>query len=171
MYGSTSFPRLLKCFFVLLLLANGYLIRGQSRAAVFLEGGGGTPFYSLNYAHRIFGPETAGTYLRIGAGIWKKQIAFPVGLTILVGKKDHYLEISPILGAYFQGLQFWDRDRSDLLIDLTLGLAYRFQPAKATFFVAAGFFPYLDLDPTSSTISEKQTTLNLRPGLSLGKRF
>lgn len=162
------------CFTILsvfcLLLPPGSSANAQ-RSALFMEGGGVAPYYSFNYSHRLLQTTSLQGNLRIGTGVWKDHIAFPLGLSLVAGRSDHRLEFNPALGLHFEGLAFWDQARSDLLLDLVLGIAYRWQPGDSGYFLSLGVFPYLRLDPTRDQLSERAAEAGLRPGLSIGKAF
>ena len=138
---------------------------------IFLEAGGAAPYYSLNYTRRIFTVEKMSGNLRIGGAVWGKGLAVPVGASLLLGGGDHHPELTLTLTPYSEGLRFWNRDDSDLLLDLVLGVGYRYQPASGAFFVAAGLFPFLHFDPTPAALSEEQAELRFRLGLSVGWYF
>ena len=138
---------------------------------IFLEAGGAAPYYSLNYTRQLFAAEKVSGHFRIGGAVWGKGLAMPVGASLLLGGGEHHPELTLTLTPYSEGLRFWNRDDSDLLLDLVLGLGYRYQPASGPFFVAAGLFPYLHFDPTPAMLSEEQAELRLRVGLSVGWYF
>lgn len=140
-------------------------------SSLFVEGGGVAPYYSLNYSKVLFESESWAGYFRIGAGVWDNILAVPLGLTLVGGKRDYHPELTIALGPFSEGLQFWDREKSDLMLDLVLGLAYRYQPAGSSFHLSAGGFPYLRLDPTEDRFSEKKAKVGIRPGISVGKSF
>lgn len=139
--------------------------------SLFVEGGGVTHFYSLNYSKPFFESGKWAGYFRIGAGIWDNTLAIPLGVTLVGSKNAHHPEITLAFGAFSEGLQFWNREESDLMLDLVLGLAYRYQPPGSAYYLSAGGFPYLRLDPTADTLSEKKAKLGFRPGFSVGKLF
>lgn len=157
--------------FAFLLLFFSQPLHAQALQGIFLEAGGAAPHYSLNYTRRLFATEKAAGYLRAGGGIWGEDLAIPVGAAFLLGGSNHHPEITLALTPYSKGLRFWNRDDSDLLLDLVLGLGYRYQPASGSAFVAAGLFPYLLLDPTQDTFSEEKAELRFRGGLSIGWFF
>ncbi|MCB0584625.1 MAG: hypothetical protein KDD06_04770 [Phaeodactylibacter sp.] len=142
-----------------------------SAQGAFLEAGGAAPYYSLNYTHRIFAAEKWSGYIRAGTGIWGGRLATPIGGTLLLGGGSHHPEITLAFTPYSEGLRFWDRDASDLFLDMALGLGYRYQPVSGSAFVAAGLFPFLRLDPTTETLSEEKAELRVRGGVSVGWFF
>lgn len=159
--------------FISLLISLSTTAQSGSAAAkgLFLEGGGLAPYYSLNYTHRLFESENLSGYFRIGAGIWKNNLALPLGITLSAGRGDHHPEITLGVSPYSEGLQFWDREESDLKVDLVLGLAYRYQARGRSFFFSMGIFPFLRLDPTENELSEEEGDFGFRPTLSVGKFF
>lgn len=166
---TTMTPTHFLLFFAFLLFTPP--LTAQARQGAFLEAGGAAPHYSANYSRRVFAAEKVSGYLRIGAGIWGEKLALPAGFSLLLGNGDHHPELSLAFTPYSEGLRFWDRDESDLFVDLALGLGYRYQPASASAFIAAGLFPYLRLDPTQEALSEERAEFRFRPGLSVGWYF
>lgn len=138
---------------------------------VFLEAGGAAPYYSLSYARCFFAAEKASGHFRIGGSVWGKGLAIPVGASIALGAGAHRPELSLVFTPFSQGLRFWDRDESDLFLDLLLGAGYRYQPVSGSFFVTAGLFPYLRLDPAPAALSEGGAELRLRVGAGAGWFF
>ena len=136
--------------------------------ALFFEVGGGTSSYSINYSKRIFAVKKSNAYLRAGVSIWKDQITLPLGLTLITGEGNHHVELTLTLAPISKGLEFWDRDASDIRLDLVFGLGYRYQPAAKAFFISAGIYPHLMIDPTATSISEETSAILLRSGVSLG---
>jgi hypothetical protein len=136
--------------------------------SLFLELGGVTASYSMNYARYIFSGKVANAYFRAGASVWKDQVTLPLGLSLMSGATDHHLELNLVVAPISEGLAFWDRAASDIKIDLVLGLGYRYQPQTKSFFISGGLYPYLTIDPTSTTISEQTSSINFRPGISAG---
>jgi hypothetical protein len=164
--------RLFLMFFfssIFLLLSNP--TKAQSKNGIFLEGGGAVSYYSLNYMRQLFASEKTKTYARIGGSVWGSGVAFPVGISLLFGSGDHHPTISLIATPHSQGTRFWSREDSDILLDLVVGLEYRYQPVAKSFFVNAGLYPYLRLDPTSSDLSEKEVEFRFRVGGGIGWFF
>lgn len=157
------------------LLTNTLPILGQSeissKQTLFVEGGGIAPYYSINYGHRILNNEKVSGYLRLGGSVWPDGVAFPAGLSFLWAKNDHHPELTLAMTPNFEGARFWNRDQSDLLLDLVLGLGYRYQPADASFFLGGGIYPFIRLDPTRDELSEKKADLRIRLGGSIGWLF
>jgi len=162
--------RLLPIFACLFLQANPPL-NAQAPQGLFLEAGGAAPNYSLNYTRRIFAARKISGHIRIGGAVWGNGLAAPLGASLLLGSGDHHPELTLTLTPYSEGLHFWRRDDSDLLLDFVLGLGYRYWPSSGSFFAAAGLFPYLRLDPTPAALSEKGAELRFRLGLSVGWYF
>jgi len=130
--NSYALPLFYRFLFLCFLLSNSYSIFSQTensqKQTLFIEAGGTSPYYSLNYAHRILAGEKVTGYLRVGGSAWGNGVAFPGGFSFLWGKNDHHPELTLVMSPYFEGARFWDRDQSDLLLDLVLGLGYRYQP-------------------------------------------
>ncbi len=155
-----------------IITALGLLLAPSLGAqGIFLEAGGAAPFYSLNYTTRLFAAEKISGYFRIGGSVWGEGVAFPIGASLVLGTGDHHPELILAFTPHSEGQRFWSRNESDLFLDLALGLGYRYHPASGPFFAAAGLFPYLRFDPTSTALSEKKTELRFRPGGSVGWYF
>jgi len=157
------------CIGIFFMISNS--IQAQSKNGIFLEGGGGVSYYSLNYTHRLFNSEKTKTYVRAGFSVWESGVAFPVGGSILFGSGDHHPTLTFIATPHSQGVRFWNRDDSDILLDLVVGLEYRYQPKEKSFFLNIGGYPFLRLDPTLNGISEKDTALRFRLGGGIGWFF
>lgn len=137
--------------------------------ALFLETGGLSTPYSVNYAGLVFGSESWQTYFNAGLGIWDGSLSLPLGINLLIGRADHLMELRFGFGLYSEGLRFWNRDQSDIFLDLVAGVAYRYQPRGRSFFLSAGCYPYFRLDPTPDRLAGKDVTLKWRPGLCIGR--
>ncbi|MFK8006933.1 MAG: hypothetical protein AB8H03_11200 [Saprospiraceae bacterium] len=163
-------------FFLMFLFSSIFFLlststQAQSKNGIFLEAGGAVSYYSLNYNRQLFSSEKTKTYVRVGGSIWESGVAFPVGISLLFGSGDHHPTISLIATPHSQGTRFWSREDSDILLDLVAGFEYRYQPAGKSFFVNAGLYPYLSLDPTSSDLSEKEVEFRFRMGGGIGWFF
>ncbi len=154
---------------IFFLLSNS--TQAQSKNGIFLEGGGAVSYYSLNYTRQLFATEKTKTYARVGGSVWESGVAFPVGVSMLFGSSDHHPTISLIATPHSEGTRFWDREDSDILLDLVAGFEYRYQPVAKSFFVNAGLYPYLRLDPTTSDLSEKEVEFRFRVGGGIGWFF
>lgn len=161
--------------FLFFLLFNSYSIFGQTttfaKQTIFAEVGGAAPYYSINYGHRILAGEKVTGYLRFGGSVWGEGVAFPAGISFLWSQSDHHPELTLGMTPHSKGARFWDRDQSDLLLDFVLGLGYRYQPQASSFFIGAGLYPYVRLDPTREEVSEKKADLGMRLGGSVGWLF
>lgn len=157
------------------LLLVGFHLSAQTapskRNAVFVEMGGVAPHYTVNYAQAILNGEKIDGYLQIGGGIWRNTLAVPIGLSLVLAEGPHHPVFTIALSSYSQGLRFWDRDASDLLLDIVLGVAYRYETEGTPFFIGGGLFPFVHLDPTENAISEVQAGLDLRLGIQVGWYF
>ena len=162
---------LLVFFFNLIFLLYPKLSNAQSESGVYLEGGGAVPYYSLNYFREIFSAEKTKVYARVGGSIWESGVAFPVGVSMLFGTGNHHPIITLGATPLSEGFRFWKREDADILLDLVIGMEYRYQPIAKSFFVNIGLFPYLRLDPTVDKISEKETAFNFRLGVGVGWFF
>lgn len=154
---------------IFLLLPNS--AQAQSKNGIFIEGGGAVSYYSLNYTRQLFSSEKTKTYARVGGSVWETGVAFPVGVSLLLGSGDHHPTISLLATPHSQGVRFWSREDSDIFLDLVVGFEYRYQPFGKSYFVSVGAFPYLRLDPTSSDISEKEAAFRFRVGGGIGWFF
>ncbi|MFK7772524.1 MAG: hypothetical protein AB8F94_10300 [Saprospiraceae bacterium] len=154
---------------IFFLLPNS--TQAQSKNGIFLEGGGAVPYYSLNYMRQIFSSEKTKTYARIGGSVWGSGVAFPAGISILFGSSDHHPTISLVATPHSEGVRFWNREDSDIMLDLVAGFEYRYQPVAKSFFVNIGAYPYLRLDPTSDDLSEKEVEFRFRVGGGIGWFF
>ncbi|MCB9036594.1 MAG: hypothetical protein H6557_08255 [Lewinellaceae bacterium] len=119
--SSIRLPRIIAwpIFFLFLLFCHPLNAQEERPAlqGIFLEAGGVAPYYSLNYTRRIFAAEKASGYIRIGGTAWGKGLAAPLGAVLLLGSGDHHPELTLALTPYSEGLRFWNRDDSDLLLN------------------------------------------------------
>ncbi len=165
-----------KRFFLIFFFSSIFFLlssstQAQSKNGIFLEGGGAVPYYSVNYTRQLFTSEKTKAYARIGGSVWESGVAFPVGLSLLFGSSDHHPTISFMVTPKSEGTRFWDREESDIFLDIVVGIEYRYQPVGNSFFVNAGLYPYLGLDPTTDNISEAGVDLNFRIGGGVGWFF
>ena len=136
--------------------------------SILIEYGGGTDHFSINYGRLIFsGPRLSGN-VRVGISIWETGVAIPLGLHSLLGHGQHGLFADLILAPVSLGLRFWDRDESDIMMDITLGLGYQYRSRSKNWFAAIGFFPFIRLDPTYQSLTADRTSIGIRPGFRLG---
>ncbi|MCB0631792.1 MAG: hypothetical protein KDD15_18730 [Lewinella sp.] len=133
---------------------------------IMLEAGGAAPFNSINYFRRLFSMERIDVYGRVGLGIWSRNLALPLGFYLAMGKNTHQGRLTLAAVPHSDSFRFWDREASDIMLDLALGLEYVYQFPNQHFLLSAGAFPYIRLDPAPGLTVEK-SNFGLRPGISL----
>ncbi len=140
--------------------------RGYRHGAMFE--GGGLGRYSFNYMRCLFAKNRIQGYMRVGASVYKDQLAVPVGLVLNFLPGDHHPEVSLGVTPMSTGYQFWERDESDIEIDLTLGIGYRYAPLGKRWWGSIGAFPAIRLDPVSVNSSFTTAKIRAQAGVSIG---
>lgn len=138
---------------------------GFSQNQLFFELGGFSKTYSVNFSLQLLKDYDQSSYIRFGGAIEENRWIVPVGFIFIKGNRTHFWEASGGLTFWSEGYQFWDRDRSDLLLNINGGLAYRYQPFRGMYYVSIGFFPFIRLDPSPNGV---EASTGFRPGFSLG---
>lgn len=130
-----------------------------------------TPYASLGYERRLFSTGSVRGYARLGFALWKSTFYVPATLIITAFSGSHHPEFTIGVAPSSVGYRFWSRNDSDIYIDIGGGIGYRFAPLNKHWFLSAGWFPVVQLDPTSSTLSSKEVKLHTRVGVSVGYGF
>ncbi|WP_207432032.1 hypothetical protein [Sabulibacter ruber] len=122
-----------------------------SRNTVFLEIGGNSLVYSLNYDRILVNKPTFKLAGRIG-GMYLKNTgiienggyhmySFPLELSYLHGKGNHHLEIGVGVNPSIE--KQFDFDRTNYSIFPLVRLGYRYQRSDGGLFFKAGFTPII----------------------------
>ena len=77
---------------VSILYAQEEPVKQYPRNTVYFEALGSSLFYSINYERQLTNKSSLGLSARIGITIFPKVILVPVGISILKGKKNNFLE-------------------------------------------------------------------------------
>src|SRR5450432_3654938 len=115
----------------------------KKKNALFIEGGGKGPYYSVNYG-RIFKQGKKLIYSwRAGFSLLPHDVSVPLAISAFTSGAQHHFEFSlgvtPYLEDYKTFLQ--KPDLSDKQIYITPGIGYRFQKANSNFFLSVGVDP------------------------------
>ncbi|MEO6453157.1 MAG: hypothetical protein ABIN97_03750 [Ginsengibacter sp.] len=142
---------LLSLFSICLKTYSGDTTLVFKRNALFIEGGGKGPYYSVNYS-RIFKQGNKLIYSwRAGFSLLSHDLSVPLAISAFTSGIQHHLEFSIGLTPYLKGYKTFlkKKDLSDKQIYITPGIGYRFQKITSSFFIAAGFDPLIFADPPS----------------------
>ncbi|MEM6804483.1 MAG: hypothetical protein AAF696_23995 [Bacteroidota bacterium] len=146
-----------------------FFLFSQSRSfgqnQLFLEIGGFSKTYSINFSLQLLKDYDQQSFIRFGGAIEENRFIAPLGFIFIKGNRTHFWEASGGLTLWSEGYQFWDRDRSDLFLNINGGLAYRYQPFREMYYVSIGLFPFVSLDPSPNGV---EASTGFRPGFSLG---
>ncbi|MEL6251197.1 MAG: hypothetical protein AAFR87_04220 [Bacteroidota bacterium] len=135
---------------------------------LFLELGGFSKSYSANLGLQISDNHSSKSYLRVGAAIEQNRLVVPAGIMFLKGNRSHFLELSTGITFRSDGIRFWDRNRSDIILKVNTGIAYRYQPYRGSYFVTFGLYPFGRLDPSPRGLELNRVAFGYQPGFSIG---
>lgn len=158
-------------FILLLLLFSASVYSQKSgspfKNSIFVEGGGHGPYYSVNYERLVVETMNMTFNIRIGAAYVPNRISFPVAVSAYTTGGTHHLQLSlggtPLIESKANGT-------SDTFLYLVSGIGYRYQRTSNKPFFGLTLNPTLQLDPTSSTVSE-ETKFIFSGGVFGGFRF
>lgn len=144
---------LLLFFLSILLKASGsdttFVVNKKN--ALFIEGGGKGPYYSVNY-DRLFrqGRKLIFSW-RAGFSILPHDLSILVAVSAFTRGLQHHLEFSLGVTPYLKNYKtFLHRnDLSDKQAYITPGIGYRYQKINGGFFFTAGIDPLIFMDPPS----------------------
>jgi hypothetical protein len=120
---------------------------------IFLELGGNSPFYSLNYDRIVLEKPKLKLAARIGAmyvdntnnflsSIKNHNYSLPLELSFLKGRNNHNLEIGIGATPYFR--EYVEETRNDEFFIAPFGrIGYRYQKENGGVFFKAGFTPII----------------------------
>lgn len=130
------------CFFTSLTVAqqsNTIEVEKEQKSikqfSVFTEGFIDGESFSANVDFTIFGKKYAHFSAQVGLGILNDQFSIPIGVSLLIGKKKHYLE-SGIGMAYLYYGAFYN----------ILRIGYRYQNKENGLFFRAGLIHYMNIN-------------------------
>lgn len=124
----------------------------KKRNSFFIEGGGKSLYYSVNYG-RIFeqGKKLIFSW-RAGFSLLSHDLSIPIAISAFTKGLQHHLEFSFGITPYLKDYKtFLHRnDLSDKQIYITPGIGYRFQKINNNLFISAGIDPLILIDPASN---------------------
>ena len=135
------------------------------RNTLFIELGGNSPFYSLNYDRIIVNKINWKLAARIGAmylydnrsyleSIRNKNYSIPLELSFLKGKNNHNLEIGIGATAFFK--EYVETTRDNFLSLASFGrIGYRYQKNNGGIFFKVGFTPIIQFKKNMDSINPK----------------
>jgi hypothetical protein len=116
------------------------------RNALYLELGGRSPYYSVNY-ERALGQRPRAVYLlSAGLGLTGDELSVPLGGAVLTGPGAHHAEFGLGLTPAVRHYRLPDTDK---VLYLTPLAGYRYQPPRGRWYLGAGLTPVLFIDPPS----------------------
>ena len=152
----------------LFLSSSFFLNTASAQHQLFLELGGFSKSYSANLGLQISDNHNSKTYLRVGAAIEQNRLIVPAGIIFLKGSRSHFFEFSTGITFRSDGIRFWNRDRSDIILKINTGFAYRYQPYRGSYFVTFGLYPFGRLDPSPRGLELDRIAFGFQPGFSIG---
>ncbi|GAB2957291.1 hypothetical protein GCM10027048_24740 [Hymenobacter coalescens] len=138
------------------------------RHALYLELGGKSPFYSLNYERTLWQRPRAAYSLSLGLGVTGDELTVPLGVAVLTGSGTHHAEFS--LGLT-PGIRHYAAANTDKVGYLVPGIGYRYQLPAGGLFWGIGFTPVVFIDPPSSDPWAFSSRLYPSGRVSLGWRW
>lgn len=151
------------CLFLILTQTNLYA------QAVWVEGGGGTPSYAIQYEHplgRAFQGE--GLHGRIGLGLERARISAPLSLHWVSGGNPHHLVV--MAGATPQ-IRDLDTNDSDTFLFLVTGAGYRYESSRTPLMLSALAHPLVIMDPSPGNLIDRSPAFTFRLSAGLGLRL
>ena len=156
---------LLLCFF----LYVPKTLYAQDSQSIFLELGGYTDNYSLNYTRAIHRWESVALEARIGLSILERYIGLPLGIQLHPYKTIHQWNIS--LGMVPFQRNYQTPGQKDSFMDIVIGGGYRLQPTEESWYGMIMLYPFLRLDPAENNIWDLSPEAKFTFGISLGYNF
>ena len=160
-----------KCLITILFatMVNSLVAQNYSesfkRNTFFIEVGGNSPFYSLNYDRIIVKKINWKLAARIGAmylydngnyleSIRNKNFSMPLELSFLKGKNNHNLEIGIGATPFFK--EYVETTRDNFFSLGSFGrIGYRYQKTNGGIFFKAGFTPLIRFKKDVDSINPK----------------
>ncbi len=134
------------------ILASDTTLIFKKRNSFFIEGGGKSLYYSVNYG-RIFkqGKKLIFSW-RAGFSLLSHDLSIPIAISAFTKGLQHHLEFSFGITPYLKDYKTFlhKNDLSDKQIYITPGIGYRFQKINNNLFISAGIDPLILMDPTSN---------------------
>ena len=116
--------------------------------AFFLEVGGISPQFSINYEKIFAQNRSLALATRMGFSITRTTVAAPVGISIITVPGSHHLQLTVGATPLVQDYNSFSIQGSDTFLYLDSGVGYRFQQRDFPFFGFVTVNPLLKLDPT-----------------------
>lgn len=141
------------------------------KRGIFLEAGGNSVGYSLNFEQKLVNNPAVGISGRIGFGATSVDLYVPAGIQLVLFRGMHHLVISPTATARMELIGPFDFERSDTFLHLNAGIGYRFQKRAVPVFAQAQFVPGFQLDPTATQVTETPPVFQPRIGAVIGLKL
>ncbi len=158
---------------VLLTASNLAFSQSKYKNGVFLELGGASALYSINYERQFYKGFTG----RIGLAYISNTVTVPVLFGKVFGSKNHHLEISAGATYLNYRTQHYDylnvlyREETNNGIMLTAFAGYRYQKPDKRFFFRIGFTPIWRRFYSEDKYDDEPTNFIPWGGMSVGYRF
>ena len=137
--------------------------------AVWVEGGGGTPSYALQYEHPLARAyQGEGLHGRVGLGLERARISAPLSLHWVSAGNPHHLAV--MAGATPQ-IRDLDTNDSDIFLFLVSGLGYRYEGNRTPLMLSAMAHPLLIMDPSLGNLIDRSPAFAFRLSAGLGLRL
>lgn len=135
--------------------------------AVWLEGGGGTPSYALQYEQYLAsgGRNANGLYWRAGLGLERARISVPLSIHWVSRGNPHHLAM--MVGATPQ-IRDLDLADSDTYLYLVSGIGYRYESTRHRWMLSVMGHPMLIMDPTPQRLIDTTPQTDFRLSVGVG---
>ncbi len=140
---------------------------GACAQALWLEGGGGTPTYALQYEQPLssFGKRGLVCAGRVGVGIERTRIAVPISIHAWSSGRPHHLAF--MAGATPQ-IRNLDVQNTDTYLLLVAGVGYRYSHSKSRLMLSVMGHPLLITDPTPTQLIDRNPDFRFRLSIGIG---
>jgi hypothetical protein len=143
------------------------------RNAIYVEGAGKGPYYSINYDRIIRVGQKWSYSLRAGFSVVADGISMPLGINAFTTPGNHHLELGLGLTPYVDHYRTFlaKEDFSDKYLYIVPSVGYRYQRPEGGLYFTAGLMPYLFLDPPSDDVLNVYGRVKMWAGIGLGLSF
>ncbi|MEM6263873.1 MAG: hypothetical protein AAGI38_15270 [Bacteroidota bacterium] len=152
----------------LLLLSSGY---AQTPNSVFLEVGGYTRIYSVNYARQIAQVGNRAFFFRGGLGFDGTEVSIPLAGTFTMNFSGHHLLLGAGATMVRRRKTEWTIAGSDTYIYYTTEVGYRFRLPGKPWFLGASLYPKFKTDPEPGNFLPNERKYLMSIGAHAGYSF
>ncbi|MCB0838815.1 MAG: hypothetical protein KDE26_15015 [Bacteroidetes bacterium] len=139
-------------FSFVLLFSSSLFSQQLKTNAFFLELGGISPQYSINYEKIFAQNRSIALASRMGASFTRSTASIPVGISLITVPGIHHLQFTVGVTPFVDAYDSFTIQGSDTYLYLDSGLGYRFENSRIPFFGFVTANPLLKLDPTVDSL-------------------